>query len=83
MEGPEGQGYRRDVRDLDKVLYRAIIDAPISRGTGTWGVLAVTSGEPGQFSQADFPALALVTDIIGVIVAATNWDDPPLAEEGK
>lgn len=73
LEGPEGQGYRRLTKPLDKKIYRAIIDAPIYCGEKTWGVLTVSSGKPGQFSEGDFAPLALLTGILGIIVAATSW----------
>ncbi len=74
LEGPQGQGFRQIGADpLDKKIYRAIVDAPIYCGEKTWGVLAITSGKPGQFSEGDFAPLALLTGILGIIVAATSW----------
>jgi len=71
LQGTEGAGYRKQVRDLDRQVYRAIIDAPIPGIGGTWGVLVVTSGRPKQFQQDDLTPVALVAAILGTALAAT------------
>jgi GAF domain-containing protein len=74
LQGPEGQGYRKLEEKLDKTAYRAIMDAPLSLVDQRWGVLAVTSGSPGQFSERELSAIALVSKSLAAICAATKWN---------
>lgn len=74
LQGSRGEGYRAHAENLDKSLYRSIVDAPITFARSNSGVLTISSGRPQQFRKSDAPPIMILSGVIGTVFAVSELD---------